>query len=176
MTDPSPGIIVRAEEPGDEDAIRAVHDAAFGGTDESRIVDEIRGSVDAIPGLAHVALVDEAIVGHCLCSRGWLGDDLPIVMLGPIGVLPANQRAGVGGALMRAAIDAAERAGESVIVLLGHASYYPRFGFGPARAMGIEPPRPWRNDSWMALPLSRWAATRPATAAVACYPGAFEQD
>jgi putative acetyltransferase len=79
-------------------------------------------------------------------------DELPGVLgLGPIGVLPEVQKRGVGGALMRASIDLAQRRGVPAIVLLGHATYYPRFGFVAARTLGIEPPAPgptptgWRS-------------------------------
>jgi predicted N-acetyltransferase YhbS len=63
--------------------------------------------------------------------------------LGPIAVLPAWQRRGVGSALMRAALAKAEAAGLSAVVLLGHKEYYPRFGFQPARAQGLHPPAAW---------------------------------
>ena len=43
-----------------------------------------------------------------------------------------------------------------MIVLLGHDTYYPRFGFESARALGIQPPQPWSDAHWMALRLPAW--------------------
>ena len=54
-------------------------------------------------------------------------------MLGPVAVAPERQRQGIGNALMKAAIALATSRAQPVICLLGHASYYPRFGFEPAR-------------------------------------------
>ena len=91
-------------------------------------------------------------------------------MVGPVAVLPEVQRRGVGGALMRAAISVATSRGQPVLCLLGHASYYPRFGFEPARGIGIEPPRPWPDANWMALRLPAWT---PELRGVARFPPAF---
>lgn len=141
--------------------------------DEGRIVDALRGSPDAVAGMSLVAEVDGRVVGHCVCSRAWLGER-PILALGPIGVAPDVQRRGIGTALVRASIAAAEAAGERLIVLLGHPTYYPRFGFRPARALGIDPPvERWPDADWMALRLSRWDQRIPDSRATVRYPAAF---
>ena len=171
-------MIVRPERPDDEAAIRAVHDAAFGGTVEGAIVDAMRGTDAWQPGLSLVA-ADEArgsVVGHVLLSRAVLErPDRPpasVLVLGPIGVLPARQRRGVGRALMQRAIGAALATGEPLIALLGHASYYPRFGFERARDLGIEPPADWPDESWLALRLPAWT---PDLRGVLRYPDGFGQ-
>jgi putative acetyltransferase len=111
------------------------------------------------------------IVGHVVLSPG-SDDSLPGVLgLGPIGVLPDVQRQGIGGALMRAAIELGERLEAPAIVLLGHATYYPRFGFVAARSMGIEPQAAWSDDHWMALPLRCWDGS---LRGVFRYPPAFD--
>ena len=169
-------ITVRAEEPGDTDAIRSLNDAAFGGPVEGRIVDEIRGTDRWIEGGSLVALdASGTLIGHLLLSEGDLvGDDGSVVrriwMVGPVAVAPAAQRRGVGAALMGAAIKLATAQRQPVLCLLGHADYYPRFGFGPARLMGIEPPRPWSDANWMALRLPDW---EPVTRGTARFPPAF---
>jgi putative acetyltransferase len=158
-------LVIRAEEPGDIATVRAVNDAAFGRPVEGQIVDDIRGTARWIPGGSLVAVTKNgAIVGHLLLSEGDLmGSDGRLVrriwMLGPVAVRPDQQRRGVGSALMRAAIDLATQRGEPLLVLLGHATYYPRFGFSSARAIGIEPPQPWGDEHWMALRLPGWDAT-----------------
>ena len=151
-------VTVRPERPTDQDAIRALHDVAFGQADEGLIVDGIRGSADAIDGGSLVALDGSgAVIGHLLASRGVvLGDDgveRPVWMLGPFAVRNDVQGRGVGARLMREQITLATKRGVPLICLLGAASYYPRFGFEPARPMGIEPPQPWPDDHWQALKL-----------------------
>ncbi len=172
-------VIVRAERPADIPTIRAVNDAAFGGPIESRIVDDIRGTDRWITGGSLVAeAVDGAIVGHVLVSEGDLLDDKGelvrrIWMVGPVAVVPDRQRRGIGTALMKAAIEFATTHGQPVLVLLGHADYYPRFGFEPARAIGIEAPRPWADANWLALRLPTWDTS---IRGVARFPPAFPED
>ena len=153
-------LTIRPEAPGDEAAIRAVHHAAFGGPTEGRIVDELRGSDAWVPGCSLVAVDDGTIVGHVVMARAVLErkDEPParVLVLGPIGVRPDRHREGIGAALMRRAIGAAVARAEPLIVLLGHATYYPRFGFEPARRIGLEPPAPWSDEAWMALRLPPW--------------------
>jgi putative acetyltransferase len=172
-------VVVRGERPADIPAIRAVNDAAFGGPIESRIVEDIRGTDRWIEGGSLVAETDDgSIVGHVLLSEGDLVADggrlvRRIWMVGPVAVLPDRQRQGVGTALMNAAIAFATTAGQPLLVLLGHASYYPRFGFEPARAIGIEAPRPWSDANWLALRLPAWDAS---IRGVAWFPPAFPED
>ena len=155
-------IAIRPERPGDEPAIRSVVDAAFApSTDEGRIVDELRGGDSWIPELSLVAVdEDGVIVGQCVTSIGTLaGDDgttRPILALGPIAVAPDRQRMGIGTELMRRTIAEATASGWPIIALLGHPTYYPRFGFESARSIGIEPQQPWSDAAWMALRLPAW--------------------
>jgi predicted N-acetyltransferase YhbS len=71
---------------------------------------------------------------------------------------------------MHAAIELGMERGEPLLCLLGHASYYPRFGFEPARSIGIEAPRPWPDANWMALRLPAWD---PSVRGIARFPEAF---
>jgi predicted N-acetyltransferase YhbS len=71
---------------------------------------------------------------------------------------------------MHAAIELATERGEPLLCLLGHASYYPRFGFERARSIGIEAPRPWPDANWMALRLPAWD---PSVRGTARFPEAF---
>jgi putative acetyltransferase len=166
------GLEIRAERSGDEDAIRAIHDAAFGETDEGRIVDRQRATSGHDARLSLVAEVDGAIVGHCLLSRCPVeGAGLEVLALGPIAVRPDRQGHGIGGSLVRAAVAEAERRGSPAVVLLGHPTYYPRFGFEPARPLGLEAPAAWPDAAWMACRLSGWFG---GVRGVVRYPEAFE--
>lgn len=137
-------------------------------------MDAVRGTAAFLPDLSLVAEPDGRIVGHVLVSRGFVerrvGRPLPILVLGPIAVHPVRQRAGIGAALMRRAIGRAVTRAEPLIALLGHASWYPRFGFEPARALGLEPPEAWPDEAWMALRLPPWT---PELRGTVRYPEAF---
>ena len=130
-------IVVRAEAPGDVAAIRAVVTAAFGRADEAELVDALR-----LNGAITLSLVAEdagRIVGHVLFSPVTIvasaGDVLPLraVGLAPLAVLPASERRGVGGALVRAGLACCRDADFAVVVVLGDPEYYSRFGFVDAR-------------------------------------------
>jgi len=65
-----------------------------------------------------------------------------ISMLSPLAVGPERQRQGIGGTLVRAVSEIADRFGEPLIVLEGDPTYYSQFGFEPAATLGIDMPLP----------------------------------
>ena len=168
---------VRPEAAGDAEAIDSVIEAAFGRSLERVIVDGVRGTDRWIEGGSLVAVdPDGEIVGHVLLSEGDLEDAQGSVvrriwMIGPVSVRPDRQGIGIGSALMHAAIAFATDREQPVLCLLGHADYYPRFGFAPARSLGIEPPAPWADANWLALPLPGWDGS---IQGVARFPPAFD--
>jgi putative acetyltransferase len=141
---------IRPERDGDAPGIRRVLVAAFDTTAEADLVDAIRAS--GAPQIALVAELDGQILGQILFSEAAIGA-ATIAALAPMSVLPEHQRTGIGGALVRAGIEACRAAGYPGIVVLGHADYYPRFGFSAARAFGIECPYEVDDPHWMALEL-----------------------
>lgn len=161
-------MFIRQEQPSDADAIRELHRLAFAapasgdrpardGSVEANLVDELRADGDLVAPLNLVAEQEGTVVGHVAMSRGNLdGAPARLVALGPIGVLPRGQNAGVGSALMHATIAAADALGEQGIILLGHPTYYPRFGFGPAVDHGITPPQDWGPAYFMLRRLGAW--------------------
>jgi putative acetyltransferase len=107
---------------------------------EAGLVDALRACAAWMPELSLVATTpDGTITGHVVCTRATVGAT-PVLGLGPLGVLPALQRQGVGHALMHAVLAAADALGEPLVVLLGHTDYYPLFGFRPAEDYRISPP------------------------------------
>jgi putative acetyltransferase len=175
-TEPLP-IAIRLETPGDEPGVRHVHELAFPGPEEALIVDAIRSLAPA--GWQSVVAEDRAgrIVGHVLLSPCPVEDEAgdrvaEVLALGPIGVLPEVQFRGVGSALIAASVSLAVARGVPAIVLLGQPGYYPRFGFGSARAQGLEPPaQAWPDEAWMAKLLPAWSDACRGTVR---YPEAFE--
>jgi putative acetyltransferase len=68
------------------------------------------------------------------------GTQAPILMLSPLGVDPAEQNRGIGMALTRAVLALADRRPEPLMIVQGHPTYYPRFGFVRGRSIGVLPP------------------------------------
>ena len=64
---------------------------------------------------------------------------------------------------MTEALRRADAAEVSLVVLLGHPGYYPRFGFEPARGLGVEPPRALRDEA--AFMARRSSAAAPGSCA-----------
>jgi putative acetyltransferase len=155
MSTDRPRVTIRRERLQDAPAIDALLERAFGEQDEVRLVEALRASAEYIPELSLVAVDGDDIVGQILFSRVIVEGVRPgpAVALAPMAVAPERQRSGIGAALIRAGLDACDALGIGLVVVLGHPSYYPRFGFVPARDLGVLPPVDWPGDAWMALPL-----------------------
>jgi putative acetyltransferase len=128
--------LVRPELPSDRNAVRALHEAAFGRPVEADLVDRLRGSPGWVPELSLVAEEAGDVVGHVLFTRAAVGGEAALA-LGPLAVLPACQRRGIGTALVEAGLAAT---GDALVFLLGDPAYYGRFGFRLAAELGIETP------------------------------------
>ena len=158
-------MLIRRERSDDAEAVDEVHRRAFAagaapGTEpvEVTLLRALRDDRGWVPALSLVAEGDGgAVIGHVVATEGAV-ESVPVVGLGPIGVLPEHQGRGVGHALMHAALAAADALDYPLVVLLGHVDYYPRFGFVPAASLGIEAPDPTWGVHFQARPL---AAHRP---------------
>jgi putative acetyltransferase len=147
-------VVVRQEKPDDLAAIRRIHEQAFGGPAEANLVDALRAHGQVL--LSLVVEQDGQVVGHILFSPVSIesaAGTLPAVGLGPVAVLPALQRQGLGTLLITAGLDACRQAGHTGVVVLGHPTYYPRFGFRPASRYGIQSDYDVPDDVFMALEL-----------------------
>ncbi|WP_347057276.1 N-acetyltransferase [Blastococcus sp. HT6-30] len=153
-------MILRRELARDREAVRAVHAAAFALLSgdvpgEARLVDALREDGDVVPGLSLVAELGGEVVGHVVCSRGDI-EGRPALGLGPLGVVPARQRRGVGQALMHGVLAAADALVEPCVALLGDVGYYGRFGFLPAHQVGVRPPDPGWGAHFQIRRLTAW--------------------
>lgn len=160
----------------DSDAIRRLLDSAFGRRAEGELVAKLRDSSAVAPHLCLVAEEDQVVIGHIFYSyitlRTPSGDARQVLALAPMAVFPAFQNRGVGTALVVESLRRADARGESLAVVVGHAGYYPRFGFVPARSLGIEPPYPeMPDDVFMAKTLSGYTQDLKGTVE---YPEAFD--
>ena len=168
------GGVVRArpEEPQDAPAVRRVHMAAFPSPAEADLVDTLRKDPVWLPGLSWVAVDHRGLViGHALLTRLAVGGD-DALALAPVAVAPEWQRRGIGTLVARAALAAADAAGERLVVVLGDPRYYHRFGFTPASACGVSGPHDVPDAFFQALPLAAYDGTPRGNA---LYPPPFDE-
>ena len=162
--------VARVERPGDVEAVHAVNAAAFDTDAEARLVDALRADADAwVDGLSVVVEDEGTVVGHALVTRCRVGDE-PALALAPCAVLPEHQGRGVGSAAITYAIEAACACDENLLLVLGHPTYYPRFGFTPASGLGVRAPFEVPDEAMMALVLD---PSRPVPSGTITYPPAF---
>ena len=138
-------IMVGPERPRDFDPVARLHRTAFDSDLEPRLVDEIRHSPGFIGELSLVATAADSVIGHALFSPIIIETakgDVPALALAPVAVLPEFQRLGIGSLLIRRGLEESRRLGHTIVVVLGHPAYYPRFGFVVARTKGISAPFP----------------------------------
>jgi putative acetyltransferase len=130
-------VIIRTEEPKDYPAVYVVNSSAFETPAEANLVDILRK--EAHPYVSLVADVDGEVVGHILFSPVTLSDhaDLKLMGLGPLAVDPEKQGKGIGSALVHSGLERCKDLGARAVVVLGHRSYYSRFGFSPSVRYGI---------------------------------------
>ena len=151
-TNPSP--LIRPEAPGDAEAIGAVTAEAFRTVAVSRqtepyIVEALRAA--GALSVSLVAELDGRVVGHVAFSpvaisdgsRDWYG-------LGPVSVLPAHQRRGIGRTLIREGLDRLRQRGGRGCCLVGDPNYYTRLGFRRIDSLTLEGVPP---EYFLALPL-----------------------
>jgi putative acetyltransferase len=147
-------VTIREETPADAVPIAVLNRVAFGGPYEAEVVDALRAASLVIASL--VAEEAGAILGHIMFSRlpveTEAGTAIPAVALGPMAVHPERQRQGIGTALINAGLDACRARGESLVIVLGHPTYYPRFGFSAALAARTLR-APFSGEAFMALEL-----------------------
>ena len=141
---------VRPETPDDHAEIRRLLEAAFGRAEEADMLDKLRRDHDLV--LSLVAWDGEAALAHVGFSRLWVDQDgrrFPAVALAPLAVLPAQQRQGIGGYLVREGHARLRAAGEKLVIVLGDPDYYRRFGY--RHDLAAEFGTPFQSEALMAL-------------------------
>jgi putative acetyltransferase len=161
---------IREEVPSDRPEVESLLHAAFGGDYERALVSRLRS--DGLVAIALVAEAEQQIVGHIVLS--WLptqvdGRSVRAVALAPLAVRADHQRRGIGSRLIKAALEAGERAGAQAVILLGHPTYYPRFGFSEDLAAKLA--FPFSGPAFTALELVPGALS--GAAGSVAYPPAF---
>ena len=91
-----------------------------------------------------------------------IGHVLQYRLLGPLTVDPSFEGRGIGSALMRACLDAARVSGHDLVILVGDAPYYARFGFAPVPKERLTLPGPVDPGRFLWLELREGAAAEVA--------------
>lgn len=147
-------MILRNERPDDLEPIRAINRQAFKGEAEVHLIDQLRRDGDIV--LSLVALVNGEAVGHILFSELESlthGGSIKAVALAPMAVKPEFQEHGIGSALVERGLAICRELGYTVVVVLGHPDYYPRFGFSAEKAQALQSPYAMLGSAYMALDL-----------------------
>lgn len=152
LTLASAPFVLRSERSSDIAAREALLDVSFGEGRHARTCQRIRDGRLPAAGLAFSATVKGKLVGTVRLWHVSAGGRAALV-LGPLAVDPSCRDLGVGGALMRHAIEAARRLGHAAIILLGDAPYYERFGFRAETAAELQLPGAFERERLLGLEL-----------------------
>lgn len=154
-----PKLTIRQESPADHTDVDRLLRSAFGQDDEAILVQQLRLWQGFVAELSLIAIYEGDVAGHILFTKLpiYEGGELKAMSLAlaPLAVLPGCQGKGIGTALTREGLVQARRLGYASAVVLGHADYYPRFGFAPASKWGIRAPFDVPDDHFMAVELTK---------------------
>ncbi len=140
-------LIIRNEKENDYRTVEEMIREAFWnlyvpGCNEHFILHNLRNRSDFVPELDFVAEKEGQIVGQIVYSRGIItyiqGAEKEVISFGPVSVLPAFQKQGIGSALITHTINLAQEMGFPAICIYGDPRYYSRFGFRCAEKYEIK--------------------------------------
>jgi putative acetyltransferase len=156
---------MRLTRPEDMDGVAALNNEAFGSPDEAVITRRLHADGDSL--LSLVATRNEEIVGHIEFFRILIDGNSSAIGLGPMSVKPGLQGQGIGSGLIRMGLIPLEARAETIVFVLGHPDYYPKFGFSAAAAAPFS--APWSGPAFMAKAINPGAPE----AGELTYPAAF---
>ena len=158
-------IQIREAKYSDLNNVMAVENEAFGSKEEAILVSQLLEDKSAEPVVSLLAFKKEEAVGHILFTKATIDGNTssPLVyILAPLAVKPKHQRQGIGGVLINEGLKKLKAIGAEMVFVLGHESYYPKYGFKQnAAIMGFSPTYPIPEehaDAWMIYPLSSVSA------------------
>jgi len=149
-------VTITPETEEDFNEITRLHNLAFNQPEEGELVKKLRKTSSFISELSLVAKIEGAVVGHILFYPIRIkkhGGECNSLALAPMSIHPDYQKKGIGSTLVRKGLATAKRLGFHSVVVLGHSTYYPRFGFKPAKGWGIDPPFEVPDDVFFAIEL-----------------------
>lgn len=108
---------------------------------EHYLMRQLREDASFVPELDYVVEENGRVIAQIAYAKGTYqpdqGEEQPLLLFGPVSVLPEYQGKGYGSALIRFTLDRARELGWPGVVITGNPAYYGRFGFEPAGKYGI---------------------------------------
>lgn len=157
-------ISIRKTEQSDLSELMRVEEEAFGYNKEAELVKDLLNDPTAEPRLSLLAFDGEEAVGHILFTSVMISDTkIKASILAPLAVVPKAQSQGIGGKLIQEGLKRLQKEEVSIVFVLGHPEYYPKYGFAPVYPRAIDAPYPIpekHRDAWMMQVLDN---TNPAT-------------
>ena len=154
-------IKIRQETENDHAAVHKCIVEAFADVDESDhqeqfLVARLRKSSSFIPELSIIAEIEDQLVGHILFTKIKIVQspyEFESLALAPVSVHPDYQGQGIGSELIKTGHKIAAKLGYKSIVVLGHATYYPKFSYTEAAEFDIKLPFIVPSENAMAIEL-----------------------
>ncbi|MGV0936323.1 GNAT family N-acetyltransferase [Empedobacter falsenii] len=152
---------IRKEEKSDYEQVFKLIEKAFENEEysdhrEQFLVERLRNSDGFVPDLSIVFEMNGLIVGYVLLTKikiNYSDFSYDSLALAPVAVLPNYQGNGIGGHLIEFAHKKARELGFESIILLGHPTYYPKFGYRKASDFDVQLPFEVPDENCMAIEL-----------------------
>jgi putative acetyltransferase len=155
---PEMDLVIEAENERDCEQISIITTSAFGRNAEAKLVENLRKTPEYVPELSLVAKHDNEIVGHVLFYPIKINTGkgkCVSLSLAPVSVLPNFQNRKVGSRLIMEGLERASKLGFKSVLVVGHAKYYPRFGFERSSKYGISAPFEVPDNAFLAIELEK---------------------
>lgn len=157
---------IRTHKPSELEAVLDINEQAFQSQKEPGLVADLLSDPTAIPRISLVAEQGGQLMGHILLTAVHIEGANPspkCSLLAPLAIIPEAQGKGIGQTLVNASLKEAKEAGQHMVFVLGHPTYYPKCGFQIAGRLGFQTPYPIPEenaDAWMVAELVEGAIER----------------
>jgi len=150
-------IQIRHERFADFEAREALLDAAFGETRYRKSSERLREDRLPAEGLSFIAAEGRRVIGTARLWDVSIGNGKRALLLGPVAVAADCRSKGLGGTMVRRAIQAARKLAYDAIVLVGDPEYYERFGFSGGKTGALWMPGPFERHRLLGCELTAGA-------------------
>jgi predicted N-acetyltransferase YhbS len=150
-------VTIRNERSTDIAARERLLDSTMGAERLAKASERVREGRFAAEGLSFAALDNGRLVGTARLWNVSAGLGRPALLLGPLAVAAHARNRGVGASLMQRALREARRFGHRVVLLVGDAPYYGRFGFSADKTGALRLPGPYEQHRLLGVELKAGA-------------------